>query len=59
MGTYAYLRRSLTMHEHQIANLLYIVPVSYTHLDVYKRQRHGDTVDPCGGKARFLRAQGA
>lgn len=25
MGTYAYLRRSLTMHEHQIANLLYIV----------------------------------
>lgn len=23
MGTYAYLRRSLTMHEHQIANLLY------------------------------------
>ena len=25
MGTYAYLSRSLTMHEHQIANLLYIV----------------------------------
>ena len=25
MGTYTYLRRSLPMHEHQIANLLYIV----------------------------------
>ena len=38
-----------------IVNIVYFEPVSYTHLDVYKRQEQGMYTSPCSGwPARYI-----
>ena len=52
------MRESVYLKRASLANLQYNLPVSYTHLDVYKRQLNGDVVtgfDPvAAGEYNFV-----
>ena len=42
--------RNPHLYQRDVENVLNAIPVSYTHLDVYKRQRQASMISPWPGR---------